>query len=289
MVVAARVAASKITRIRDAHPHGHLAVTTACLDHSSHRTVRMRTAMALMFVLGLVACTVGEGELPPGSDEPSDYEVQSDDGKGDGISATFDQHQVVSDEVFLDKDSLTVEDIQAFFEDSPYKNRSWLADYKTPEGKSAAQALFDEAKANEISPLMLLARMQVEAGLVSKTSTPSTTRINSALGCGCPDGSGCAAQYKGFSKQLECGAKILKKWYAASVDGTGHWKVGQRRRTLDPKYVTPKNHATASLYAYTPWVLINQGGNWLVWNVTRKFLRHAEAKGFIQPKTTAAR
>ncbi len=53
------------------------------------------------------------------------------------------------------------------------------------------------------------------------------------------------------------------------------------RRTLDPRPITPKNRAPASLYAYTPWVLVNRGGNWLVWSVTRKYVRHAIAKGLL--------
>jgi len=56
----------------------------------------------------------------------------------------------------------------------------------------------------------------------------------------------------------------------ASVDGSGQWRKGHTSRTLDPTNVTPATNATAALYAYTPWVLPYRGGNWLVWNVTRK-------------------
>jgi hypothetical protein len=28
-------------------------------------------------------------------------------------------------------------------------------------------------------------------------------------------------------------------------------------------------------------VLVGTGGNWLVWNVTRKYVRHAQASGWI--------
>jgi hypothetical protein len=43
----------------------------------------------------------------------------------------------------------------------------------------------------------------------------------------------------------------------------------------------PANHATASFYAYTACVLLGRGGNWLVWNVTRKSVRDAQARGLI--------
>ena len=28
-------------------------------------------------------------------------------------------------------------------------------------------------------------------------------------------------------------------------------------------------------------MLVNRGGNWLVWNVTRKYVRHAIARGLL--------
>lgn len=236
---------------------------------------------AVLLLCGLAAaCSMGDGEDEAGSDEAADYEVDPDDGKGDGVAAVFTQNDVVGDDVFLDSGQMTAAEVQKFFEGSPYSNRSWLADHMV-NGMTAAEAVIAASTSEGIHPLMLLARMQVEASLVSKTVKPAQSRIDKALGCGCPDGGGCAAQYKGFDKQLVCGAKILRKWYDASVDGTGQWKKDTTRRTLDPKNVTPKNHATASLYAYTPWVLVGRGGNWLVWNVTRKYLRHAETAGYL--------
>jgi hypothetical protein len=246
---------------------------------ASHCLAVMKHAAVLLFCL-LAACSIGEQEEAAGSDEPEDYMVDPEDGKGDGVAAVFNANDVVGDDIFLDDGQMTVAEVQTFFERSPYHNRSWLADYSV-NGQSAAEALVAVATQQGISPLMLLARMQVEASLVSKTARPTQYRIDRALGCGCPDGGGCAASYRGFAKQLECGAKILRKWYDASADGTGQWRKDTSRRTLDPKSVTPRNHATASLYAYTPWVLVNRGGNWLVWNVSRKYVRHAESEGYI--------
>jgi hypothetical protein len=234
----------------------------------------MKAALIALLCV-FAACTAGE-EYEAVHDETTDYEVDPDDGKGDGVSATFNQNDVVGDDVFTG--TMTVADVQKFFERSPYNNRSWLADY-TVNGVSAAQLVVDAANAEGVSPLMLIARMQVEASLVSKTAKPTEYRIDRALGCGCPDGGGCSSSYRGFGPQLVCGAKILKKWYDGSAAGNGLWVKGVAKRTLDPKTVTPTNHATASLYAYTPWVLVGSGGNWLVWNVTRKYVRHAEALG----------
>lgn len=232
-------------------------------------------ALALLCVL-VAACTVGGEDEELGHDEPSDYEVDPDDGKGDGVAAVFNQHDVVGDDLFVG--TMSVADVQKFFEQTPYANRSWLADY-TVGGKSAAQLVVEAATAENIHPMMLLTRMQVEASLVSKTTRPSQYRIDRALGCGCPDGSGCSSAYRGFGPQLVCGAEVMRKWYDGSISGEGQWRKGVSGRTLDPRTVTPANHATASLYAYTPWVLVGRGGNWLVWNVARKYVRHAEALG----------
>ena len=230
----------------------------------------------LALLCALAACSAEEEEA--GSDEPADYEVDPDDGKGDGISPTFNMNNVVSDDIFLG--TMTVADVQKFFEKSPYGNRSWLADY-TVGGKSAAQLVVDAAAAKGVHPLMLITRMQVETSLVSKTTRPTQYRIDRALGCGCPDGGGCSSSYKGFGPQLTCGAEVMRKWYDGSVAKNGLWVKGVSKRTLDPKTVTPLNNATASLYAYTPWVLTGSGGNWLVWNVTRRYLRHLDAQGAL--------
>jgi len=239
----------------------------------------MRTLLVLLGLL-IAACGV-EGE-DRGSDEPWDYEVDSPDGKADGVPAAFDRNRLVDDDVFVDDGSFTVAEVQSFLAHSPYGTRSWLADYKI-DGVSAAQLIVDAARAEDIHPIMLLARMQGEASLVSKTTRPSTTRINAALGCGCPDCSACSSQYRGFANQLSCGAQVMRRWYDASVDGSGQWRLGVSRRTLDPLTVTPRNHATAALYAYTPWVLEGRGGGWLLWNVARKYVRFATAKGYIAP------
>ena len=237
-------------------------------------------AVSVLCALAVGACVAGEDELVVGSDEPADYEPVTQDGKADGVPAAFDPNDVVGDDLFIDDGSLTVAEIQAFLEDSPYGNRSWLADYEV-DGVSAARTIHDAATAEGIHPMMLLARMQVEASLVSKTTRPSASRINAALGCGCPDGGSCASQFRGFARQLSCGAATMRRWYDASVDGTGQFRVGRSTRTLDPRTVTPVNHATASLYQYTPWVLVGRGGNWLVWNVTKKYVRHAQSAGYL--------
>jgi hypothetical protein len=223
------------------------------------------------------------GEELPG--DPTDYDPvswSSGDGKADfsGVPATFDRHNIMTDEVLFASAAVDAAALQEFFEHPPYDEPSWLADY-TINGKKFSTVLAEEARAGGIDPVVLLARMQVESSLVSRTKKPGTTTINHALGCGCPDGSACSSAYAGIVSQLRCAADVLKSRYDDSVDGSGEWEKDKSHRTLDPLSVTPKSHATAALYAYTPWVLVNRGGNWLVWNVTRKYLKHFDEAGTL--------
>lgn len=235
--------------------------------------------LAVIVIALLGACTIGDADPDAVEHEDTDFEVDPDDGKGDGVAATFDQNSVLTDVLLEDTSTITVDEVQQFFDRTPYGTKSWLAAY-TSDGRSAAQIVVDAASAHSIHPLVLIARMQTETSLVSKPVRPTQRMIDRALGCGCPDGGSCSTRFKGLEKQLQCGAETLRKWFDASQAGTGEWRRGKSKRTLDPKTVTPQTHATATLYAYTPWVLVGRGGTWLAWNITRKYVRHAETQGW---------
>jgi hypothetical protein len=215
-------------------------------------------------------------------DEPSDFVVDEESsGKADGVPASFDRNHVLDEEFFLRGDALDADEIQQFLAESPYGTRCWLADEWIGELRFA-DALATTSTTAGLNPIVLLARMQVEKGLISKTSRPAQSKIDHALGCGCPDGSGCSDSYAGLDNQLDCAAEVFVEQHDGSVDETGEWRVGRSKKSLDGYWVKPVNHATAAMYGYTPWVLPGSGGNWLVWNVTRKFVRHSEALGFVE-------
>jgi hypothetical protein len=186
----------------------------------------------------------------------------------------------MSDAFFTHTNAASAAQVQAFFERNPYGGRrSFLADERVG-GRLASAALVDVARANGISPIVLVARMQVEKGLINKTSRPSAKSVDYAFGCGCHDNRPCNTAFKGLDKQLDCAAKTMRKWFDKSADGSGIYVRGRSKRALDGT-VTPSNHATASLYAYTPWIGTGSHGNWLVWNVTRKHAAHFQTLGSV--------
>jgi hypothetical protein len=226
---------------------------------------------ALLSSLVFAAC-VDPGAEAYGDDltaheEASDFEPH-DPGKADG--ATFVRHRLMSDAFFEDAQSIDGDVLQEFLEATPYDKRCWLADERIG-GRRAADIIVEVAHSRQINPLLLLTRMQVESSAISKSVKPSQSQINHALGCGCPDGGGCASNTSGLEQQLICAADVLRDKFEESAAGTGIWRAGEAKTTLDGRSVTPHNHATAAHYAYTPWVLPGSGGNWLVWNVLGKF------------------
>jgi hypothetical protein len=232
----------------------------------------------LALVLCLAACATGSRDSE--HEEEADFDVDPEDAKADGLPSKFDQNFVVTDALMTNALAMGVEDVQAFLEKNPYGTRSWLASYELA-GMRAAEMIVEAGIAHDVNPLILIARMQVETSLISKTVKPTDRMIARALGCGCPDGGSCNPAYSGLRSQLDCGAKTLRKWYDASIAGTGQWRKDTTRRTLDSRVVTPISHATATFYAYTPWVLPGSGGTWLAWNVTRKYVRHATEKNLL--------
>lgn len=235
-------------------------------------------------LLAIIACSEAYIDDPSEAVHPVTFDLepaQGGDGKSDGLTDRFDQEWLMSDLFFLNTGELSVEHLQHFFENTPYGVRSWLADFSV-NGKSVAEIIVEQAHKKGVNPILLLTRMQVEQSLVSRTDPPSSRISDAALGCGCHDGQACSAQFKGFENQLACAGDTLRGLFDQSRLGTGLWKAGKSRQTLDPLWVRPANHATAAMYAYTPWVLRGRGGNWLAWNITRKFTRFMKEHGLIQ-------
>lgn len=242
-------------------PHGRLALLAAGLS--------------------LAACAVEPPGAPFASHE-EDSDLVEVGSPADGMGSSFDPDRVMDDAFFTDTAMVDEAGLQVFFERTPY-GRSWLADYSV-DGQSAAAAIVEASRVQGVNPVAMVARMQVEKSLVSQAGRPDSWSVDFAMGCGCPDGRGCDPARRGLGKQIACAAETLRRHYDGSADGSGWWVRGRSRATLDGHTVTPASHATASLYAYTPWVLVGRGGNWLAWNVTRRFYLHMLDLGVIRQR-----
>lgn len=220
------------------------------------------------------ACTVSGGDDGSVEHDPLDYEELGTDGKADGVLSVFYPNRLVSDDAFFDTDAMTANEVQRFFESTPYGRPSFLAGVRVASGELLSAALVRTAAEHGINPIVLLVTLQKERGLISRTTAPGQRSLDYAFGCGCPDGGSCAIAYKGIDKQLACAAGAFRS-YADDLEAgdatIGGFRPGVASRVLDGVLVTPANRATAMLYTYTPWIQERVGGNWLFWNIWRRY------------------
>ncbi len=181
-----------------------------------------------------------------------------------GVTAsTFDRDSALDDASFVASQEFSEDDIQRFFERTPWNTRSGLADLKEGEER-ASSILLRIAIVHKVNPLELLVRLQMERGLVQKTIA-SEGDVSLAFNCGCPDGLACddnPDQYMGFFNQADCTAKVFRQNFdlAETTSTLNGWKRNEAHTSEDSLTVTPKTRATCVLYNYTPYVGEGGGG-----------------------------
>jgi hypothetical protein len=196
----------------------------------------------------------------------------------------FDPGLIISDSVFYDFGTMSVADIQRFLDGQVATCRATpdrpgcLKDYRltTPGATgspgrceslpaktniTAAELIYDVARACGINPRVILVKLQKEQGLVTSTN-PSPRAYDFALGMDCPDSpSGCSAASAGFFWQLYKGVGQLN-WYSNPAGSFTWLKPGRvitrpyypNRPSCGSQSFTLQNKATAALYYYTPYV-----------------------------------
>ena len=193
----------------------------------------------------------------------------------------FDPGYIISDIVFFNNDSMTVEGIESFFDyavpeclsekvpclkdfrldipATPADEEGICNDIPARKNVSAAYAIKTVADACGINPQVILTHIEKEQGLVSSTS-PSQYMYNAAMGFNCSEGSVCGKISGGFWKQIYEGSK-QKIWYGEPSSPFKHYKIGEESKikyhpnaSCGTKPVIIQNRATASLYYYTPYV-----------------------------------
>ena len=122
---------------------------------------------------------------------------------------------------------------------------------------SAAQIIYNVARACHINPQVLIVLVQKEQSLVLDT-WPLNSQYKTATGYGCPDTAACDSKYFGFFNQVYNAAKqfqIYKKFpndynYVAGRNNNIYFNP---THSCGSTSVYIQNQATAGLYNYTPY------------------------------------
>jgi len=173
----------------------------------------------------------------------------------------FDPGLIISDSVFYDFGTMTVDDIQRFLDSkvanctakgSPTCLRYYVTDVPAQKAdvgrcaaipaaanQSAAQVIFTVANACGINPRVLLVMLQKEQGLISSTN-PTTYMYKAAMGYGCPDSNPaiCGNVYTGLFNQVYHAAGQMR-WYGNPKGSYTYLKPG---KTISRPY-SPKSYA----------------------------------------------
>ena len=160
-----------------------------------------------------------EGDEPGAIDpETGEYLVSS--------ANQVDMNNLLSDADLMGGAGVTAAQVQRFLD----RRGGPLKTYRDPAfpGQSAAQLIVSQSRAQSINPIYMLARIQTESSLISQNNSANLPK---ATGCGCPDGGGCNQSYRGFGKQVECSARMVRGYLRDLVvpGEHGDGKIGQPR------------------------------------------------------------
>ena len=124
----------------------------------------------------------------------------------------------------------------------------------------------DTALRYQINPKFLLVTLQKEQSLVTD-DTPTQKQLDWATGYGvcdsCDLNSDSLLKYKGFGKQVDNAAGLIR-WYYNNTDKSFVKKKDQNTM-IDNQIIIPQSWATAFLYTYTPHIHGNKNF-WRIWN-----------------------
>lgn len=180
--------------------------------------------------------------------------------------AEFNPHYIISDDELQKCEGWTASNVQNFLN----SKGSYLANYRDVDVsgtiKSAAEIIYEAAIRNQISPKFLLVTLQKEQSLITDDA-PSQRQLDWATGFAVCDGCELAdpkvQKYKGFGKQVE-GAAGIMRWYYENTDKS-FVKKANSPIFIDSQPVTPQSWATAFLYTYTPHLHGNKNF-WRIWS-----------------------
>jgi peptidoglycan hydrolase CwlO-like protein len=161
---------------------------------------------------------------------------------GGNPNTTFNPDILISETNYRASASITATDIQVFLEQQAGTLDTYRAADHNGVVHSPAEMIAEASVAWGVSPRVILATLQKEQSLLSKTS-PSRDTYDWAMGAGKAD-THTFTQYRGFGKQIWWGAQKLDKNADMYTPGA--------TLNIDGSVVRPQNGATFGLYRYTP-------------------------------------
>ena len=179
--------------------------------------------------------------------------------------AEFNPNYIISDDELTDYDSMSLTEIQRFFE-TKGSTLAWYVTIDTDSlSRPASEIIWRVAQVYKINPKVILVTLQKEQSLVMDTS-PAQNQYDWATGYGVCDACSLSdpaiQKYKGFAKQVDCTAG-WKRWYLDNVFILTWLKQPGQTYLIDSYNITPANYATASFYTYTP----HYNGNYNFWKI----------------------
>jgi hypothetical protein len=136
---------------------------------------------------------------------------------------------------------MSADTIQAFLNNQSGPLKSYSGPDHNGNTRTAAQMIAEASAAFGVSPKVVLATLQKEQSLLTKSGGQNA--MDWAMGCGKTD-SVTYTQYKGFGNQIWGGAQKL-------ISNRSYWRPGISL-SIDGTTVYPKNASTHAQYRYTP-------------------------------------
>lgn len=178
----------------------------------------------------------------------------------------FNPQFIISDEEMQSTANWTKEDVQKFLQDRGSFLATFIAEDIDGILKSASEIIYATAVRYQINPKFLLVTLQKEQSLVTD-DTPTQKQLDWATGYGvcdsCNLNSDALLKYKGFGKQVDNAAGLIR-WYYNNTDKSFVKKKDQNT-SIDNQIIIPQSWATAFLYTYTPHIHGNKNF-WRIWN-----------------------
>jgi hypothetical protein len=193
------------------------------------------------------------------------------------FAATYDALNVIPYDTWRASSSMTAADIQTFLSALPGPLGTVVtSDYAGVPNKTAAQIIWEAARAWNLNPKVILATLQKEEGLLTLSDSNNAARLNKAMGCGVYPGS--PNTYPGFGNQVWNGARKL-----STYEITYNWFPGKTKTVTisgsdQTMTIVPLNASTFALYTYTPYYPQK-----LVWDVYVRYFGDPSAPPRLQP------